>query len=188
MMRASPAGRFPPVVHVVRRVRASTSTDNVAFGRDNTSPQLSAAIAQKACGLANLAAVDDHVVFVGSPVDADCAEGKLFEAHTHLRRIVYLLVMIEHISAVTLAVKDVARSVAFYEKIGFEVVYGGDRSAFTTLRSGAALLNLTATPGYDGRWWGRVIFRVDDADAQFVRLVKAGVKPEAPRDASWGER
>ena len=96
--------------------------------------------------------------------------------------------MIEHISAVTLAVKNMARSVEFYETLGFEVVYGGDRSAFTTLRSGEAFVNLAATPGYEGRWWGRVIFRVDDADAQFVRLIKAGLKPEAPRDASWGER
>ena len=49
-------------------------------------------------------------------------------------------------------------------------------------------VNLAATPGYEGRWWGRGIFRVDVADAQFARLVKAGLKPETPQDASWGER
>lgn len=96
--------------------------------------------------------------------------------------------MIQHISAVTLAVQDMARSVEFYEKLGLEVIYGGLHSAFTTLRSGEAFVNLIATPGYEGRWWGRVIFRIDDADAHHSRLVVAGLRPEVPQDASWGER
>jgi catechol 2,3-dioxygenase-like lactoylglutathione lyase family enzyme len=96
--------------------------------------------------------------------------------------------MVQHISAVTFAVRDMARSIEFYKKLGFTVIYGDDGSAFTTLRSGDAFVNLAATPGYEGCWWGRVILRVDDADAQFVLLIEAGLKPEPPRDAPWGER
>ena len=40
--------------------------------------------------------------------------------------------MIQHISAVTFAVRDMARSVEFYQKLGFELVYGGQRAAFST--------------------------------------------------------
>ncbi|MFN0167143.1 MAG: VOC family protein [Bryobacteraceae bacterium] len=96
--------------------------------------------------------------------------------------------MILHISAVTLAVRDMARSVAFYEKLGFEVVYGTSRSGFTSLRAGDAFVNLAASPSYGGEWWGRVIFRVDDPDAHYRNFVAAGMALEAPRDAAWGER
>ena len=97
-------------------------------------------------------------------------------------------VMIQHISAVTLAVERMQPSVAFYEKLGFQVIYGGSHSAFTTLQSGEAFVNLVATPpGHQRHWWGRVIFRIDDADVHYNRLVAAGLEPEAPRDASWGE-
>jgi catechol 2,3-dioxygenase-like lactoylglutathione lyase family enzyme len=44
--------------------------------------------------------------------------------------------MIQHISAVTLAVADMIRSIAFYRKLGFELVYGGERAAFSSLRPG----------------------------------------------------
>lgn len=96
--------------------------------------------------------------------------------------------MILNISAATLAVRDMARSVAFYEKLGFEVVYGGNGSGFTSLRAGDAFVNLAASPSYRGEWWGRVIFRVDDADAHYRSFVAAGLALEEPRDASWGER
>jgi len=42
--------------------------------------------------------------------------------------------MIQHISAVTLAVRDMARSIEFYRKLGFELLYGGDRAAFSSLK------------------------------------------------------
>jgi catechol 2,3-dioxygenase-like lactoylglutathione lyase family enzyme len=42
---------------------------------------------------------------------------------------------IEHISAVTLAVRDMAESVAFYRAIGLDVTYGGPDASFTTLRA-----------------------------------------------------
>jgi catechol 2,3-dioxygenase-like lactoylglutathione lyase family enzyme len=34
--------------------------------------------------------------------------------------------VIQHISAVTFAVRDMARSVELYQKLGFELVYGGE--------------------------------------------------------------
>ena len=44
--------------------------------------------------------------------------------------------MVQHISAVTFAVSDMARSVEFYKKLGFELSYGGDESAFSSLKAG----------------------------------------------------
>jgi len=96
--------------------------------------------------------------------------------------------MIQHISAVTLAVDRMQPSVAFYEELGFQVIYGGSDSAFTTLQSSEAFVNLVSTPGHQCYWWGRVIFRIDDADVHYNRLVAAGLEPEVPRDATWGER
>jgi catechol 2,3-dioxygenase-like lactoylglutathione lyase family enzyme len=96
--------------------------------------------------------------------------------------------MIRHISAVSFAVRDMSRSIEFYRKLGFELRYGGDRAAFSSLQSGEAFVNLVASPGYEHRWWGRAIFRVDDADAHYRALIAAGLRPESPRDAGWGER
>ena len=66
--------------------------------------------------------------------------------------------IIRHISAVTFAVRDMARSVEFYKTLGFELVYCGQGAAFSSLKVGEALVNLSANPGYEHRWWGRVIF------------------------------
>lgn len=98
---------------------------------------------------------------------------------------------VEQLNAVTLAVADMARSVAFYETLGFELAAGGPDEAFSTFRAGPGFLNLQRQPGApprDGRW-GRVIFFVDDVDALHRRAVAAGLHPEAaPADAPWGER
>jgi hypothetical protein len=67
--------------------------------------------------------------------------------------------MVESISAVTLATHEMARSVAFYRTLGFEVVHGGENAAFATFRVGASYLNLIAQPiARRWAWWGRVIF------------------------------
>jgi len=96
---------------------------------------------------------------------------------------------VQDISAVTLAVRDMARSVEFYEKLGFELFYGGPRSGFSSFKSREAVLNLAAQDGRSPQWWGRIIFRVADADACYESLKSAGLSPEAPpRDAPWGER
>jgi len=96
--------------------------------------------------------------------------------------------MILLISAITFAVRDMARSVEFYKKLGFELVYGGGDGAFSSLKAGEAFVNLSANPGYEHRWWGRVIFRVDDVDGLHRTLTAAGLQGESPRDAAWGER
>ena len=96
--------------------------------------------------------------------------------------------MIQHISAVTFAVRDMARSVEFYRKLGFELVYGGEGTAFSSLKAGEAFINLLASPGYEQSWWGRAIFRVDDADAQHQFLEARGLMLEPARNGSWGER
>jgi catechol 2,3-dioxygenase-like lactoylglutathione lyase family enzyme len=96
--------------------------------------------------------------------------------------------MIRHISAVTFAVRDMARSIEFYRKLGFELSYGGDHSAFSSMKAGEAFVNLVVSPAYEQGWWGRVIFRVDDVDEHHRALLGQGLEPESPRDARWGER
>jgi len=96
--------------------------------------------------------------------------------------------MIRHISAVTFAVRDMARSIEFYRKLGFELMYGGERAGFTSLRAGEAFVNLVTSPRYEHRWWGRVIFRVNDVDAHHRVLKAQGLVLESPQSAPWGER
>jgi len=96
--------------------------------------------------------------------------------------------MIQQISAVTFAVRDMARSVDFYRKLGFELVYGGEGTPFSSLKAGEAFVNLLASPEYEHSWWGRTIFRVEDADAQHEFLEAQGLAHESPRNGTWGER
>jgi catechol 2,3-dioxygenase-like lactoylglutathione lyase family enzyme len=98
--------------------------------------------------------------------------------------------MIKCISAITLATHDMARAVRFYRALGFEIAYGGETAAFTTLRAGSGYLNLIAeTDARRWSWWGRVIFHHRDVDGLYARAIAAGLQPEAPpRDAEWGER
>jgi catechol 2,3-dioxygenase-like lactoylglutathione lyase family enzyme len=96
----------------------------------------------------------------------------------------------EEINAVTLAVADMDRSVAFYTDLGFPVVAGGAGTPFTTLRAGRSFLNLQLVEGFGPVGvWGRVIVWVADVDALHGRAVAAGHRPEsAPEDAPWRER
>ena len=94
-------------------------------------------------------------------------------------------VMIKHISAVTFAVRDRPRAVEFYQKLGFELFYGGDDSTFSSLRTGEAVVNLATGSGYEGGWWGRVIFRVDDVDTYYWELVERGLVTKEVRSDSW---
>jgi catechol 2,3-dioxygenase-like lactoylglutathione lyase family enzyme len=71
------------------------------------------------------------------------------------------------ISAVTLATHDMKRAVHFYRALGFELASGGETAGFTSFAVGAGYLNLIVAPR--------------EARA-------AGLAPEAPRDAEWGER
>jgi catechol 2,3-dioxygenase-like lactoylglutathione lyase family enzyme len=98
---------------------------------------------------------------------------------------------VERISAVTLLTANMSDAVAFYETLGFRLLYGGRDEQFTSFRVGPGYLNLQLeTAGPPGRGvWGRVVFWVDDVDAMHHRAEAAGFHPEAsPVDAPWGER
>ena len=97
---------------------------------------------------------------------------------------------VHQISAITLAVRDMARAVDFYQsKVGLELLYGGGPGSFASFRIGDGYLNLTLVPEGGWTWWGRVIFYVDDVDAMHRRLIQAGLTPSTiPEDAPWGER
>jgi catechol-2,3-dioxygenase len=60
----------------------------------------------------------------------------------HMERIT----MIESISAITLATRNMPDAVRFYRMLGFEIIHDGDNAAFTSFRVGAGYLNLTAQP------------------------------------------
>jgi catechol 2,3-dioxygenase-like lactoylglutathione lyase family enzyme len=98
---------------------------------------------------------------------------------------------IESISAVTLATADMAEAVTFYDSLGFELLYGGPDTTFTSYRVGTGFLNLQLDPDHAPvpHIWGRVIFHVVDVDHLYHRTVTAGYEPStAPADAPWGER
>ena len=97
---------------------------------------------------------------------------------------------VERISAVTFRVSDMQASVHFYRDVlGMEVLYGGERSSFSSLRAketDSAILNLEL--GESAARWGRLIFYVANVDGAWKHLTESGFKPERPQDAPWGER
>ncbi|WP_164104181.1 VOC family protein [Candidatus Laterigemmans baculatus] len=97
---------------------------------------------------------------------------------------------VESLSALTLATRDMPRSVRFYQALGFKVRFGGEDASFTTLVAGTSCLNLIAPENrHPPGWWGRAIFYVSDVDKFHDHAVRMGLTPDfAPRDAEWGER
>ncbi|HEV7619891.1 MAG TPA: VOC family protein [Burkholderiaceae bacterium] len=96
---------------------------------------------------------------------------------------------IEALSAITLATRDMARAVRFYEALGFPLAAGGANDAFTSFALGRSFLNLIAETHGPINWWGRVIIHVSDVDGIYRKAMDAGLAPMfAPRDAPWGER
>ena len=101
------------------------------------------------------------------------------------------------ISAVTLPISDMKKSVDFYSKIpNFKMVYGGHDSQFTSfLIEGAAksYLNLKLNEKHSTSF-GRIIFYVDNVDDLFAymendeTISEFGKLESKPRDATWGER
>ena len=96
---------------------------------------------------------------------------------------------VQSISAVTLGVGDMARSVAFYrDGVGLEILYGGEGAGFTSFQVGDGYLNLVLTD-QQMNWWGRTIFYVDDVDRMHSRMTEAGLVTDTePADAPWRER
>ena len=96
----------------------------------------------------------------------------------------------DRISAVTLLVADMGRSVRFYTALGFRLLYGGEDAGFTSFAVGDGYMNLQLDPSFRiGGIWGRVILWVGDVDEVYGTAIGAGMTPESePADASWGER
>ena len=101
------------------------------------------------------------------------------------------------ISAVTLLVSDMKRSVDFYSKIpNFKIVYGGSDTQFTSFLIDDTVksylnLKLNKTHSTD---FGRIIFYTDDVDELFAYMQDdktdstLGKFESKPQDATWGER
>ena len=104
---------------------------------------------------------------------------------------------VSKISAVTLLVTDMKRSVDFYSKIpNFKIVYGGSDSQFTSFLIDDTVksylnLKLGKTHSTD---FGRIIFYTDDVDGLFAYMQddktvsELGKFESKPQDATWGER
>ena len=101
------------------------------------------------------------------------------------------------ISAVTLPISDMKKSVEFYSKIpNFKIVYGGSEAQFTSFLIDDAVksylnLKLGKTHSTD---FGRIIFYTDDVDGLFAYMQddktvsELGKFESKPQDATWGER
>jgi catechol 2,3-dioxygenase-like lactoylglutathione lyase family enzyme len=106
-------------------------------------------------------------------------------------------VRVEKISAVTLPVSDMKKSIEFYSKIpNFKIVYGGSDSKFTSFMIEdvtKSYLNLKLSK-MDSPNFGRIIFYVDDVDELFAymendeTISRLGKLESKPEDATWGER
>jgi len=104
---------------------------------------------------------------------------------------------VSKISAVTLLVSDMKRSVNFYSKIpDFKIVYGDSESQFTSFLIDDTVksylnLKLGKTNSTD---FGRIIFYTDDVDGLFAymqddkTITELGEFESKPQDATWGER
>jgi catechol 2,3-dioxygenase-like lactoylglutathione lyase family enzyme len=97
---------------------------------------------------------------------------------------------VERVSAITIKVDDMARSVHFYNKLlGLKVLYGGESAYFSslqTLDTKDTILNLEK--GHVSPAWGRIIFHVEDVDRFWAHMNEKEFCPARPRDAAWGER
>src|SRR5260370_7478586 len=90
---------------------------------------------------------------------------------------------VEKISAITIKVNDMARSVHFYNRLlGLKVLYGGQNTCFSSLQTLGAkdtILNLDGGPLTAP--WGRVIFYVSDLDPFFAHTQTTIYCPPKPR-------
>jgi catechol 2,3-dioxygenase-like lactoylglutathione lyase family enzyme len=103
------------------------------------------------------------------------------------------------ISAITLRISDMKKSVEFYSKIpNFKIVYGGSDSWFTSFLIddvAKSYLNLRINEvATEATHWSRIVFYVDDVDELFAYMENdetisvLGKLESKPENASWGER
>ena len=103
------------------------------------------------------------------------------------------------ISAITLRISDMKKSVDFYSKIpNFKIVYGGSDSQFTSFLiddASKSYLNLRINEvAAEATHWSRIIFYVDDVDELFAymendeTISRLGNLESKPVNAAWGER
>jgi methylmalonyl-CoA/ethylmalonyl-CoA epimerase len=106
---------------------------------------------------------------------------------------------IQGIDNIGICVADLARSVQFYRRLGFEVLFEGDLGVTVALGP-AKLFLFPAQPG-DERAVGRhlglsgnppgldhISFLVDDVDALHASLTADGMEAGPPADQDWGAR
>ena len=99
-----------------------------------------------------------------------------------------VLAKLTAISAVTLRVKSMAKSLQFYRDIlGLKLVYGGEDTSFSSLRVDESYLNLQLSANAQTEW-GRLILYSDDVDQMYEHLTSHGYHLPKPENASWGER
>ena len=101
------------------------------------------------------------------------------------------------ISAVTLPISDMEKSVNYYSKIpNFKMVFGGPDTQFTSFLiddGEKSYLNLKLDKSRSPNF-GRIIFYVDDVDELFAymtnnkTITELGEFESKPQDATWGER
>ena len=89
--------------------------------------------------------------------------------------------MVEKISAITLRVANTQASVRFYKDVlGLELIYGGEGSSFTSLRTkdGDTILNLEH--GNTRIQCGWVIFHVSNVDCFSIIPQRKGLSSRQP--------
>ena len=108
-----------------------------------------------------------------------------------------MVMKVSKISAVTLPISDMKKSVDFYSKVpNFKIVYGGSDSQFTSFLiddTAKSYLNLKLNKTHSTDF-GRIIFYTDDVDELFAYMQddkiisELGKFESKPEDAVWGER
>jgi len=108
--------------------------------------------------------------------------------------------MVRGIDNIGICASDLARSVAFYETLGFSEAYRNDRGVM--MAAGTVQLFLFAAQRSDAMPVGRelglfgnppgidhISLAVSDVDALYTKLCAAGVAIDGrPEDQSWGAR
>jgi catechol 2,3-dioxygenase-like lactoylglutathione lyase family enzyme len=85
-----------------------------------------------------------------------------------------------------LAVADLPRAAAFYQRLGFERAHGGNLGGFLGLAFGSARIHLRERPGLGARRGSRVWLVCDDFDRQYQRT-RARVSTPPPEVAFHGD-